>query len=55
MPSNPSMVRLSLTFTLYNLKKIKTIKNLWKKCIFIAQFHIQDPDSDYGSGSSLAI
>ena len=29
--------------------------NLLKKWIFIAQFHFQDPDSEYGSGSSLAI
>ena len=29
------------------------MKNLWKKWIFIAQFHFQDPDPD--SGSSLAI
>ena len=33
------------------------MKNLWKKWIFIAQFHFQDPDpdSEYGSGSSMAI
>ena len=31
------------------------MKNLWKKWIFIAQFHFQDPDSEYRSGSSLAI
>jgi len=29
------------------------MKNWWKKWIFIAQFHFQDPDSEYGS--SLAI
>ena len=29
------------------------MQNLWKKWIFIAQFHFQDPDpdSEYGSGS----
>ena len=31
------------------------MKNLLKKWIFIAQFHLQDPDSEYESGSSLAI
>ena len=33
------------------------MKNLWKKWIFIAQIHFQDPDpdSEYGFGSSLAI
>ena len=35
------------------------MKNLWKKWIFIVQFHFQDPDpepdSEYGSEYSLAI
>ena len=31
------------------------MKNLWKKWIFIAQFHFPDPVSEYGSGSRLAI
>ena len=31
------------------------MRNLWKKWIFIAQFNFQDPDSENGSGSSLAI
>ena len=31
------------------------MKNLWKKGIFIDQFHFQDPDSEYGLRSSLAI
>jgi len=33
------------------------MKNLWKKCIWLAEFHSQDPDpdSEYGSWSSLTI
>ena len=31
------------------------MKYLWKKWIFIAQFYFQDPDSEYGFGSSMAI
>jgi len=28
------------------------MKNLLNKWFFIARFHLQDPDSEYGSGSS---
>ena len=38
--------------TLEFKKKVKIMKNLLKKWIFIAQFHFQDPDSEYGSGST---
>ena len=35
------------------------MKYLWKKWIFIAQFHFQDqdpdPDSEYGSGMAISI
>ena len=31
------------------------MKNLWKKWIFIAQFHFQDPESEYGPGFRIRI
>jgi len=37
------------------LKISEIIKNLWKRWIFIAQFHFQEPDPDSEYGSSLAI
>ena len=49
------LLNREILFGIIFKKYVKIMKNLWKKWIFIAQFHFQDPDSEYGSGSIMAI